>query len=178
MDTTRDFPKYLLYVSPAFLTWDTEEAISVRMRIWDMRPVERRWNAAIQAGELKIAAVVVVNAFGDVFDPENGQKIAGLMDAERTKFVDLEEAFVEMMTTPQDLFHTNTTIGCIVCNARFDKAKLNKIASMARNAYARCINPVGTMADGDSIYACSVGEGGGKGDAAGDKKSCDSVRSG
>ena len=48
------------------------------------------------------------------------------MDAERTKFVDLEEAFVEMMTTPQDLFHTNTTIGCIVCNARFDKAKLNK----------------------------------------------------
>ena len=72
--------------------------------------------------------------------------------------MDLEEAFVEMMTTPQDLFHTNTTIGCIVCNARFDKAKLNKIASMARNAYARCINPVGTMADGDSIYACSVGE--------------------
>ena len=70
----------------------------------------------------------------------------------------LQEAFVEMMTTPQDLFHTNTTIGCIVCNARFDKAKLNKIASMARNAYARCINPVGTMADGDSIYACSVGE--------------------
>ena len=41
--------------------------------------------------------------------------------------------------------------------------------------------------DGDSIYACSVGEVesdvnvagtlGGKGDAAGDKKSCDSVRS-
>ena len=29
---------------------------------------------------------------------------------------------------------------------------------MTRNAYARCINPVGTMADGDSIYACSVGE--------------------
>lgn len=61
----------------------------------------------------------------------------------------------------------------------FDKAKLNKIASMARNAYARCINPVGTMADGDSIYACSVGEVEsdvnvaehyGKGDAAGDKR--------
>lgn len=51
-----------------------------------------------------------------------------------------------------------------------------------------CSIPVGTMADGDSIYACSVGEvesdvnvagiTGGKGDAAGDKKSCDSVRSG
>ena len=35
---------------------------------------------------------------------------------------------------------------------------MSKIASMTRNAYARCINPVGTMIDGDSIYACSVGD--------------------
>lgn len=113
---------------------------------------------AIQVGDLKIAAVVVVNAFGDIFDSSNAQKIAGLMDPERKVFWDLEETFVKMVTTPQNLFKTNTTIGCVVCNAKFDKAKLNKIASMTRNAYARCINPVGTMADGDSIYACSVGD--------------------
>ena len=35
---------------------------------------------------------------------------------------------------------------------------MNKIASMARNAYCRCINPVGTMADGDTIYAASIGQ--------------------
>ena len=34
---------------------------------------------------------------------------------------------------------------------------MSKLASMARNAYARCINPVGTLADGDTIYAASVG---------------------
>lgn len=113
---------------------------------------------AIQVGDLKIAAIVVVNAFGDIFDSSNAQKIAGLMDPERKVFWDLEETFVKMVTTPQNLFKTNTTIGCVVCNAKFDKAKLNKIASMTRNAYARCINPVGTMADGDSIYACSVGD--------------------
>ena len=113
---------------------------------------------AIQVGDLKIAAVVVVNAFGDIFDSSNVQKIAGLMDPERKVFWNLEETFVKMVTTPQNLFKTNTTIGCVVCNAKFDKAKLNKIASMTRNAYARCINPVGTMADGDSIYACSVGD--------------------
>lgn len=113
---------------------------------------------AIQVGDLKIAAVVVVNAFGDIFDSSNARKIAGLMDPERKVFWDLEETFVKMVTTPQNLFKTNTTIGCVVCNAKFDKAKLNKIASMTRNAYARCINPVGTMADGDSIYACSIGE--------------------
>lgn len=113
---------------------------------------------AIQVGELQIAAVVVVNAFGDIFNPENGQKTAGLLDPTRRVFVDLEQAFLSFMSAPKDLFNSNTTIGCIITNAKFDKAKLNKIAAMTRNAYARCINPVGTMADGDSIYACSVGE--------------------
>ncbi len=113
---------------------------------------------AIQAGELKIAAVVVVNAFGDIFNPENGQKIAGLMDPQRKEFLDLEPVFLSFMSAPKDMFNANTTIGCIITNAKFDKAKLNKIAAMTRNAYGRCINPVGTMADGDSIYACSVGE--------------------
>jgi len=113
---------------------------------------------AIQAGELKIAAVVVVNAFGDIFNPENGQKIAGLLDAERKEFLDLEQVFLSFMCAPKDMFNANTTIGCIITNAKFDKAKLNKIAAMTRNAYGRCINPVGTMADGDSIYACSVGD--------------------
>ena len=113
---------------------------------------------AIQVGELQIAAVVVVNAFGDIFNPENGQKIAGLMDQTRSTFLDLEQMFLQFMSAPKDLFNSNTTIGCVITNAKFEKAKLNKIAAMTRNAYARCINPVGTMADGDSIYACSVGE--------------------
>ena len=113
---------------------------------------------AVEFGELQIAAVVVLNAFGDIFDSENMQKIAGLMDPERKTFWDLEEMFMRFMSAPKDMFTGNTTIGAIITNAKFDKAKLNKIASMTRNAYARCINPVGTMADGDSIYACSVGE--------------------
>lgn len=113
---------------------------------------------AVQFGELQIAAVVAVNAFGDIFNPENGQKVAGLMDGERKEFLDLETVFMNFMSAPKDLFTSNTTIGCIITNAKFDKAKLNKIADMTRNAYARCINPVGTLADGDSIYACSVGE--------------------
>ena len=112
----------------------------------------------VKLGDLEIAAVVAVNAFGDIFDPANGQKIAGLMDPQRKCFLDLEALFMQLMTAPKDLFTSNTTIGCVITNAKFDKAKLNKIAAMTRNAYARCINPVGTLADGDSIYACSVGD--------------------
>lgn len=111
---------------------------------------------AIQVGELKVAAIVIVNAFGDIF--RDGRKIAGVMDVKRECFLDTTETLLQLFDRPKDLFASNTTIGCVLTNANFDKAKLNKIASMARNGYARAIDPVGTMADGDSIYACSLGK--------------------
>lgn len=111
---------------------------------------------AIKVGELEIAAIVVVNAFGDVF--KDGQKIAGLLDHNRKGFLDSSEVMLDIFSRPRDMFIGNTTIGCIVTNAGFNKAEMNKIAAMTRNAYARCIDPVGTMADGDTIYACSVGD--------------------
>lgn len=113
---------------------------------------------AIQAGDLKIAAVVVLNACGDIFDPENGQKIAGLLNKDRKEFLDYEEAMILMGEEAKKSDAVkNTTIGCIITNAKFDKAKMNKIASMTRSAYSRCINPVGMMWDGDTIYAASTG---------------------
>lgn len=112
---------------------------------------------AIQAGDLKIAAIVVLNACGDIFDPENGRKIAGLLDKERKEFLDYEDEMIKMGEEAKASAVTNTTIGCIITNAKFDKAKMNKVASMTRSAYARCINPVGMMWDGDTIYAASTG---------------------
>lgn len=114
---------------------------------------------AVAVGRLKMAAVVVVNAVGDVRDPHTGQTLAGLHAAEGDGFADTCQELYRL-TQRQDLFtgRTNTTIGAIVTNGRFAKAELSKIASMARCAYARCIYPVGTMADGDTIYAAATGE--------------------
>lgn len=118
---------------------------------------------AASIGELKMAAVVVLNAMGDVFNPKNGKKIAGLLTESGDGFADSKELLYQLFA-PTDLFtgntplsNSNTTIGAIITNGKFSTAELNKIASMTRCAYARCINPVGTMADGDSIYALSVG---------------------
>ena len=66
----------------------------------------------------------------------------------------------EILWNMQDagnLFTGNTTLGVVLTNAGLDKTSLNKVASMAHNGYARAIRPVHTMADGDSIYAASVG---------------------
>jgi L-aminopeptidase/D-esterase-like protein len=102
-----------------------------------------------------IGAIVVVNAFGDIYDPDSHEKIAGAHNAERTEFRSTKEGMYDDFL-PRNAFTANTTIGAIVTNASFNKAQMNKIASMARNAYARCIDPVGTMLDGDTIYAVSV----------------------
>lgn len=117
---------------------------------------------AISIGKLKIAAVVVLNALGDVFNPETGEKIAGPRKPDGSGFFDTREELYKL-SQKTDLFQndpnskTNTTIGAIITNGDFSKAELNKLASMARCGYARCINPVNTMADGDSIYTASIG---------------------
>lgn len=111
---------------------------------------------AVQLGELKVGAVAVVNAFGDIYDPRTGQKIAGMLNPERTAFVSCEAALCQSQQTGAS--GANTTLGAVFTNGAFDQAAMNKIASMARAAFGRCIRPSGTMIDGDTIYAFSVGE--------------------
>lgn len=113
---------------------------------------------AVQMGALKVGAVVVVNSLGDIYSVSTGKKIAGLLNKERTAFAD-SVAELYRIAKPQDLFtRTNTVIGAIITNGKFDKAELTRIAGQTRNAYARAINPVGTLADGDTVYAVSCGE--------------------
>lgn len=117
---------------------------------------------ACQVGDVKVAAIVVVNALGDIFDYRTGEKLAGMRNEERTGFADIEEEIYKGIQAgfsgEVSGYTTNTTIGAVFTNGKFTKAEMNKIASMTRNAYARCISPVGTTADGDTIYATSVGE--------------------
>ncbi len=111
--------------------------------------------AAFECGPLKVGAVVVVNAFGDIFDYRNGKKIAGLMNEERSGFCDFEENFYSyQLKFPQG---QNTTIGAVIMNGTFSQQQMSKIAAMTRSALGRSINPVGTGVDGDTIYAISTG---------------------
>ncbi len=111
---------------------------------------------ALRLGALEMGAVVAVNALGDIFDFETGTQLAGLKNESGTGFASSEAALYRL-SAPTDLFTGNTTVGCIVTNARFDRAQMNRLAAMARCGYARAICPVGTLADGDSIYALCSG---------------------
>lgn len=112
---------------------------------------------AVQVGELKVGALVAVNALGDIYDWRNGKKVAGLLAEDHKTFLDAEQVALQKTEVVENKFVGNTTLGVILTNAGFDKAKLCKIAGMAHDGYARAIRPVHTTADGDSIYAVSVG---------------------
>lgn len=112
---------------------------------------------AVSVGKLHMAAVVVVNALGDIRDPATGRTVAGLRSPDGSGFSDTCQELYQI-SRRRDMFTGNTTIGAVVTNGAFSKAEMNKIASMTRCAYARCIYPVGTMADGDTIYAASIGD--------------------
>ena len=113
---------------------------------------------AIQIGELKVGAIVVVNALGDVFDWKTGQQIAGLLSEEKDGLRSTSEYMRRSYAVIENKFTGNTTICVVLTNASFSKAQLCKIAGMAHDGYARSINPVHTSADGDSIYAVSLGD--------------------
>ncbi len=112
---------------------------------------------ALQIGELKLGALVAVNALGDVLDYQTGRQVAGLLSEDKTRLCATAEAMCEDYAVIGNKFTGNTTLGVILTNARFTKTQLTKIAGMAHNGYARAIYPVHTSADGDSIYAMSVG---------------------
>ncbi len=130
---------------------------------------------AAQSGNLKVGAAVVVNALGDIyaFDDEcaGGRKIAGLLSEDKKSFCDSVKELYKIYekscgsAQPEKTgkenpgavsLRSNTTIGAVFTNGDFSKSQLKKIASMARAAYDRCIRPVGTMGDGDTIYAFST----------------------
>ncbi|MCR5009942.1 MAG: P1 family peptidase [Clostridia bacterium] len=120
---------------------------------------------AVQAGDLKIGAVVVLNALGDVFDFRSGKQIAGLLSEDRKSFRSSSDVLKSSMDIIDNRYAAfggdgtvaNTTLAVVVTNADLSKAQLCKMAGMAQDGYARSIAPVHSSADGDSIYALSVG---------------------
>ena len=112
---------------------------------------------AMQLGDLKIGAVAAVNALGDVFDWRNGRQIAGLLAKDKRSLRSTAAEMTKKTEARENKFLTNTTLAAVITNAAFTKTQLCKIAGMAQNGLARCIDPVHTSADGDSIYALSAG---------------------
>lgn len=104
-----------------------------------------------------VGAIVAVNAFGDVIDPEKGEIIAGARKLR--KFADTRKVMRSFVgRAVLNFASSNTVIGVVATNAKLNKAQATKVAQMAHNGLARTIRPATTMLDGDTVFALSHGE--------------------
>jgi L-aminopeptidase/D-esterase-like protein len=124
--------------------------------------------ASFNVSGLIIGAIIAVNSFGDVVDPNTGQIIAGVRSTNLGPLKLGQEGYfgdtLEIMKTfighrvlsfaPR----ANTVIGVVATNAKLTKAEATKVAQMAQDGLARTIRPAHTMLDGDAIFALATGE--------------------
>lgn len=97
--------------------------------------------ASVRAGKATVTAVAVVNAIGGIWDDDAHEWVAQV-PAGRAAMPSLG---------------ANTTIGCVVTDARLDKPQAYRVASVAHDGLARAVRPTHTDMDGDAIFCVSVG---------------------
>ena len=111
------------------------------------------WAETTENG-ITVAALIAVNAFGDVW--ENGKIIAGTKNPDGT-FSNTEEGVIKAASS-LSFGGRNTTIGIIATNVKLTKAQAAKVAGMAHDGLARCIRPIHTTLDGDTLFCMSTEE--------------------
>lgn len=109
--------------------------------------------AKVNVGEATVVAVIVLNAYGDVID--NGKIIAGAKKPDGT-YADAVSLLIGGAAKSGEA--GNTTIGCIITDAKLTKAKANRLATVAHDGLAKTICPVHTDYDGDTLFCISKGD--------------------
>jgi len=114
-------------------------------------------SAIVMRDGLVVAALVAVNAVGDVVDPATGKIVAGARAKAGTGgFADARKLIRAGAAYPPRPGE-NTTIGIVATNAALTKAQARKVAQMAHDGLARAIVPSHTPADGDTVFALATG---------------------
>ena len=115
-------------------------------------------SASIQVGNLTVAALVAVNAAGDITNPQTGEVVAGARTPDGRGLVNTMLQLLEGRGGPWNTGIRNTTLGVVATNARLDKTQLTKVAQMSHDGFARAIKPVHTPGDGDTVFTLSAGQ--------------------
>ena len=115
--------------------------------------------ASIRVGDVTVGALAVVNAVGDIVNPDTGQVLAGPRDEENRTFF----RSVEVIANPPKKLEpqaspTNTTLAVVATNARLNKEQANKLAQVGQDGLALAVRPCHTMSDGDVVFALATGK--------------------
>lgn len=114
-------------------------------------------SASLRVGGATVAALIAVNAVGDVIDPATGAVVAGARSEDGQRLVGTTQSLLRGEAPFPVQLGGATTIGVIATDAALTKAEATKIAQMAHDGLARSINPVHTMSDGDTLFCLATG---------------------
>lgn len=107
---------------------------------------------------LVVAALVAVNAVGDVVDPATGKVVAGARGPDGRTLLDARTLIrAGGPPPPPPRAGENTTLGVVATNAKLTQVQAKKMAMMAHAGLARAISPAHLPSDGDAIFAMATG---------------------
>jgi L-aminopeptidase/D-esterase-like protein len=106
---------------------------------------------------LTVAALMAVNAAGDVVDPNTGAVVAGVRTPDGGALADVRTLVRSGGLRGRGRSGENTTIGVVVTNGQLTKSQATKLAQMAQDGVARAVTPAHTPVDGDAIFAIATG---------------------
>ncbi len=114
--------------------------------------------ASVRVGDVTVGALVACNALGDVIHPDTGALLAGARRSEGNPALrDTRRALLAGEQPLAILAGSNTTIGVIATDAPLTKVQAQRLALQGHDGLARCINPVHTLSDGDTLFAIGTG---------------------
>ena len=110
----------------------------------------------VQSGDLVVGAIVAVNAFGDVLNSDGSVLKGSSAAPENPRYPAASIEEVAGWEAGEE--EANTTIGCLVTNARLTKAEACRVADLSHTGIARTIDPPHTAVDGDALFLLATQE--------------------
>ena len=111
--------------------------------------------ATLRVGGATVTALAAVNPFGDVLGAD-GSVAAGVWTGEGyERTTDLLRAGEWPLRAA---LRENTTLVCVLTDARLDKREAWLVARAGSGGVARAVAPSATAADGDLVVCCATGE--------------------
>jgi L-aminopeptidase/D-esterase-like protein len=111
------------------------------------------------AGGVTVAALVAVNAFGDVRDPASGTLVAGCRAApDSPRLVGAERVLAALPAETRGPWEGNTTLAVVITDARLGKREALKVCQMGFGGLYRALAPALTLFDGDLVVTLATGE--------------------
>lgn len=118
--------------------------------------------ASLRVGAFTVAALVAVNALGDIIDAQ-GQVIAGARSEDGSSLAHSTASLLAGSGPARLMAGMATTIGVVATDALLTKAQATQLAGLAHHGLSRAVSPL-TVHDGDAFFALATGGAGAAGD--------------